>query len=250
MDFEWIDVAGGWFWMGGGPRDNENPRHRVWLAPYRLARTVVTRGEYQLFLDATGHSAPPFWREAPFGHPRMPAVGPSWEDAQAYCAWLGGRTGAVVRLPSEAEWECAAKAGREVLYAWGDSAPELLPGYARRWQEGPEPVDAYPSLHPLGLLGMGENVHEWCADWFDADWYGRSPWRQPAGPESGTRRASRGGSWRHQVKVSRCAARSAIPPTLRYSDYGFRLAATPPGSAGAAPTLPSSPALPEEAASQ
>jgi formylglycine-generating enzyme len=225
MKPDWIAVGGGWFWMGGGPRDNENPRHQVWVAPFRLARTAVTRAEYQRFLDATSHPAPPFWREASFGDPRMPAVGPSWDDARSYCAWLGGLLGEAARLPSEAEWECAAKAGREVIYPWGDEPPEALPDYERRWRCGPEPVDAYPSRHPLGLQGMGENVHEWCSDWFDPAWYERSPWRQPAGPESGARRSSRGGSWRHQVKASRCAARSAIPPSLRYSDYGFRLAA-------------------------
>jgi formylglycine-generating enzyme len=229
MTPDWIRVTGGWFAMGGGPRDNENPRHDVWLDTFLLARAPVTRAEYQGFLDSTGHPAPPFWWEAAFGDPAMPAVGPSWEDAAAYCAWLGRRAVAA-RLPTEAEWEGAAKAGRDVLYPWGDEPPEALPDYHRRWQEGPEPVDAYPSLHPLGFLGLGENVHEWCADWFDPAWYERSPTHCPAGPPAGTRRSSRGGSWRHQIKASRCAARSAIPPSLRYSDYGFRLAADLPAA--------------------
>jgi formylglycine-generating enzyme required for sulfatase activity len=226
---EWITVPGGTFWMGGGPRDNENPRHRVHLRPFRLARTQVTREEYQRFLDATGHPAPPFWGEPAFADPRMPAVGPSWEDAQAFCAWLGDRIGCAVRLPTEAEWEHAAKAGREVVWPWGDDPPESLPDYDRRWRTGPEPVDAYPSLHPWGFLGLGENVHEWCLDWYDACYYEVSPEDDPRGPAQGTRRASRGGSWRHDVKASRCAARSAIAPALRYSDYGFRLAADSSG---------------------
>jgi formylglycine-generating enzyme required for sulfatase activity len=226
MAMEWVEVPGGGFRMGGGPRDNENPRHEVRLRPFRLARAPVTREEYQRFLDGTGRPAPPFWGEPAFSHPRMPAVGPSWEDAVAYCGWLSERLGTGVRLPTEAEWEHAATSAREVLYPWGDDPPEALPDYGRRWREGPEPVDAYPSPHPLGFLGLGENVHEWCSDWYAADYYRVSPVDDPRGPETGTRRSSRGGSWRHEVKVSRCAARSAIPPHLRYADYGFRLAAT------------------------
>jgi formylglycine-generating enzyme required for sulfatase activity len=224
MTMEWIEVPGGLFRMGGGPRDNENPRHEVRVRSFRLARAQVTREEYQRFLDATGHPAPPFWGEPAYSHLRMPAVGPSWEDALAYCAWLSERTGDPVRLPTEAEWERAATADREVLYPWGDDPPESVPDYDRRWREGPEPVDAYPSLHPLGFLGLGENVHEWCSDWYAADYYRVSPVDDPRGPDAGTRRSSRGGSWRHEIKVSRCAARSAIPPRLRYADYGFRVA--------------------------
>jgi formylglycine-generating enzyme required for sulfatase activity len=155
----------------------------------------------------------------------MPAVGPSWDDAMAYCRWLGATDGITVRLPTEAEWECAAKGGREVAYPWGDASPESLPDYERRWLAGPEPVDAYPSLHPWGFLGLGENVHEWCADWFDADYYAVSPLVDPQGPDTGTRRSSRGGAWRHRVRVSTCTHRSSIPPHLHYNDYGFRLAA-------------------------
>lgn len=239
---EWIDVPGGRFWMGGGPRDNENPRHEVRVSAFRLARAPVTREEYQAFLDdvfddvsdKAGHAAPSFWNEPAFAHPRMPAVGPSWEDAATFCAWVSEREGFAVRLPTEAEWEHAARAGRDVLYPWGDDPPESLPGYERRWLEGPEPVDSYPSRHPQGFLGLGENVHEWCSDWYDARYYEVSPLDDPRGPGSGTRRASRGGSWRHQIKVSRCAARSAIPPALRYADYGFRLAADAANAANAA----------------
>ena len=222
---EWIDVPGGEFWMGGGERTNENPRHRVRISPFRLARTQVMRQDYQQFLDATGHSPPSFWDEPAFDHPRKPAVGPSWDDATAYVDWLTRETGVTVRLPTEAEWEFAAKAGREVVYPWGDNSPESVPDYEQRWLESPEPVDAYPSPHPWGFLGLGENVHEWCSDWYDAEYYEVSPVKDPRGPETGKRRASRGGSWRHRVRVSRCAARSSIPPHMQYSDYGFRLAA-------------------------
>jgi sulfatase modifying factor 1 len=78
--------------------------------------------------------------------------------------------------------------------------------------------------NPYGLYNLGDNVHEWCADWYDASYYGCSPNRNPRGPAGGSRRASRGGSWRHHVKVTRTAARSSIPPEFQYADYGFRVA--------------------------
>jgi formylglycine-generating enzyme required for sulfatase activity len=210
--------------MGGGPGRNENPRHRVWVAAFTMARHPVTRAWYATFLDATGHPAPPCWSDPAFGHPRMPAVGVSWFDAAAFCSWASAHLGFAVRLPTEAEWERAARGGRgDVLYPWGDAPPEALPDYAARWSVGPEPVDLYPSRHPWGLLGLGENVHEWCADWYAADYYRVSPDRDPQGPATGGKRASRGGAWRHAVKGSRCAARSAIPPGSRYADYGVRL---------------------------
>ena len=136
------------------------------------------------------------------------------------------RPATTVGLPTEAEWERAAKADRDAIYPWGDGGPggsaRLRAALARR---APRPVDLYPSPHPWGFLGLGENVHEWCADWFDADYYLVSPADDPRGPEEGKRRASRGGSWRHDIKVTRCAARSSIPPRMRYADYGFRLRA-------------------------
>ena len=221
---DWVSVPAYEFAMGGGERAEENPRHRVCVGAFRLARFQVTRRLYRQFLLQTGRAAPPFWGEPAFVGERLPAVGPSWNDAVAFCAWASEITSLAVRLPTEAEWEAAARAGRDVLFPFGDGPPEALPDYARRWQAGPEPVDAYPTLHPLGLYGMGENVHEWCSDWFDARYYEVSPAHDPQGPPSGRRRSSRGGSWRHAIKVSRCVARSSIPPDFQYSDYGFRIA--------------------------
>ena len=224
---EWIAIPSGVFTMGGGPRSNENPAHEVQVSAFRLALTPVRRRQYQVFLDQTGRNAPAEWWNPAFGDPDMPAVGTTWFDAGAYCAWLSGMLATPVRLPTEAEWEWAARGGRDVAYPWGDDPPESLVDYELRWRSGPEPVDAYPSLHPWGLLGMCENVHEWCSDWYHADYYEESPRLNPQGPESGRRRASRGGAWRHDVKVCRVTHRSSIPPDKSYTDYGFRVAAGP-----------------------
>jgi formylglycine-generating enzyme required for sulfatase activity len=219
-------IPEGWFTMGCDEgRDDEKPARRVWVDGFELGIYQVTRAEYQRFLAATGHPAPPFWGDPHFQDPRQPVVGPSWYDAVAYCEWLSG-AGATgrYRLPTEAEWERAARGGTDgALYPWGQAAPETLPNYSRRWITGPEPVGLY-APNPFGLFNMCDNVHEWCADWYDARYYQSAAALNPQGPQHGTRRASRGGSWRHHVKVSRCAARSSIPPEFKYADYGFRLA--------------------------
>jgi formylglycine-generating enzyme required for sulfatase activity len=205
-------------------QDNERPVHRVQLDAFYLATLQVTNREYGLFLRATANPAPPFWNDAPFSHPQQPVVGISWFEATHYCDWLSHFTGRFYRLPSEAEWECAARGGLEsAAFPWGDSPPSAQPRYAERWLHGPEPVsDSQPNGY--GLFEMCENVHEWCSDWFDPGYYSVSPETNPPGPTSGQRRASRGGSWRHHVKIARCAARSSIPPAFQYADYGFRVA--------------------------
>jgi formylglycine-generating enzyme required for sulfatase activity len=218
-------IPEGWFAMGcESGRDDEKPVHRVRIDRFELAIYQVTRAEYAHFLGETRRAAPPFWDDANFQEPQQAVVGPSWFDAVAYGEWLSKITGRNYRLPTEAEWERAARGGVEgQLYSWGDTAPEELPDYARRWKSGPEAVGQY-APNPYGLFNMGDNVHEWCADWYDAHYYERSAERNPAGPAEGSRRASRGGSWRHHIKASRCAARSSIPPEFKYADYGFRIA--------------------------
>jgi sulfatase modifying factor 1 len=224
-------IPEGWFGMGcEAGRDDEKPVHRVWVDAFQLATCQVTRAEYARFLAATSWPAPPFWDDPNFQLPQQPVVGPSWFDAVAFCEWLSGRTGCGYRLPTEAEWERAARGGAaSALYPWGDAPPETLPDYPARWRTGPEPVASY-APNAYGLFHMGDNVHEWCADWYDPQYYGCSAERNPAGPADGTRRASRGGAWRHHVKVSRCAARSSIPPEFKYADYGFRLALSLPAA--------------------
>jgi sulfatase modifying factor 1 len=220
-----VHVPEGGFWMGcESGRDDEKPLHRVWVDAFELAAYQATNEDYARFVTATSRAEPPCWNDPNFDHPLMPVVAVSWHDAASYCEWLRGATGKPYRLPSEAEWERAARADNErLLYPWGDAAPELLPDYDKRWANGPEQVGLYaPSA--LGLYNLGDNIHEWCADWYDAHYYSCSPERNPQGPASGGRRASRGGSWRHAIKVSRTAARASIPPEFKYSDYGFRVA--------------------------
>jgi formylglycine-generating enzyme len=218
-------IPEGWFTMGSeNGRDDERPAHRVWIDRLELGIYQVTRAEYAYFLRETRRAAPPFWDHPNFQERLQPVVGPSWFDAVAFCEWLSQITGRNYRLPTEAEWERAACGGIEgQLYSWGNAAPEELPGYSSRWRNGPERV-GLGAPNPYGLFNMGDNVHEWCADWYDAHYYERSPQRNPQGPEQGSRRASRGGAWRHHIKVSRCAARSSIPPEFKYADYGFRIA--------------------------
>lgn len=218
-------IPEGWFWMGDdGGRDDEKPKHRVWVDAFELSVYQTTNEEYSRFLEATRHTPPLFWDDPDFNHSKQPVVAASWADAAAYCEWLAQACGKHYRLPTEAEWERAARGGVEnSTYPWGDCPPEQLPDYATRWKAGPEQVGLY-SANVYGLFNLGDNVHEWCSDWYDAGYYARSPERNPQGPAAGNRRASRGGSWRHHIKVTRTAARSSIPLEFKYADYGFRVA--------------------------
>jgi formylglycine-generating enzyme required for sulfatase activity len=205
-------------------QDNERPPHPVWVDAFLLASRQVTNIDYSRFLLATGTQPLSFWQDSNFNHPEQPVVAVSWFEAVNYCEWLSATTGLRYRLPTEAEWERAARGGLEgKLFPWGDDPPQSLPDYETRWKNGPEPVARF-APNGFGLYDMCENVHEWCSDWFQADYYAVSPQRNLAGPESGSRRASRGGSWRHHIKASRCSARSSIPPEFHYADYGFRVA--------------------------
>jgi formylglycine-generating enzyme required for sulfatase activity len=216
-------IPAGEFLMGddaGLP--SEQPAHRVYVSAFELALEPVTNREYASFLEATGHEAPRFWQDERFNAPEQPVVGVSWHDAVAYCEWLSRATGRRFRLPTEAEREKAARGGVEgAQYPWGDDAGEDEGRFA---QDAPRAV-GLSEANGFGLYDMGYNVHEWCSDWYDAGYYARSPERDPRGPRIGTRRASRGGAWRHQVKIARCAARSSLDPTFQYNDYGFRVAA-------------------------
>ena len=173
---------------------------------FRLGRTPVTNAEYAPFLEAGRAQPPPWWREPAFAAPGRPVVGVTWFEAADYAAWLAELTGARWRLPLQAEWEHAARGGlARPATAWGDALPagEVPEGpLAGPWLAGQGRPNGY------GLYDRGTIVHEWCLDWFDAE---------------ETRRASRGGSWRHHVRFSAPHARSSLPPGFRYADYGLRV---------------------------
>lgn len=222
MRDDWAHIPAGRFVMGSREgQDDEQPEHAVWVDAFDLAVYPVTRAEYARFLDDTRHEAPRDWHLGA-STAQLPVVGVSWHDAQAYCHWCN-RDGGARRLPTEAEWERAARGGVDhARYPWGDAIPAWIPNGGRGPLASPWPVtDGQPNAY--GVYGIAANIHEWCADWHAADFYARSPARNPSGPTAGVRRASRGGSWRHAVTISRCAARSKLDPSFRYTDYGFRL---------------------------
>jgi sulfatase modifying factor 1 len=223
-----VVIPEGSFLMGNEQdQENERPCHRIWLHRFGIGKFPVTNTEYKEFLEATETTAPPFWSNPMFSGPEQPVVGVSWYEAMAYCDWLSKRLGKKFRLPTEAERERAARGGREgSQYPWGDEPP---------WEKGYIGFDSQSGgparvgrnePNDFGLYDMSEGVHEWCGDYYDYHYYRYSPERNPQGPSSGSRRASRGGSWRHRIKFSRCAARSSLPPMFRYADYGFRVAMT------------------------
>ena len=266
----------------GYPGDGELPVHDVELPAYRIGATAVTNAQFATFAKATRHvtdaedlgvsavfhlafggdpadvvgraAGTPWWlavRGADWRHPegpgsdvssrpQHPVVHVSHRDAEAYAAWVGGR------LPTEAEWERAARGGLEgARFPWGDDlAPE------GRWRcniwQGTFPTantvdDGFLTTAPvktfapngLGLWQTSGNVWEWCSDWFAADWYARSPAQAPSGAEEGTHRVMRGGSYLchdsycHRYRV---AARSANTPESAASNVGFRVAADAAGS--------------------
>src|SRR5258708_26828183 len=127
-----VQIPAAWFLMGSHTgQDCERPIHRVWVDTFLLAATQVTNAEYARFLSAVGAPPPPFWNDPNFNHPQQPVTGVSWFEAVRYCEWLSSQTGLRNRLPTEAEWEHAARGGLEQKnFPWVDAPPQSLPDYA------------------------------------------------------------------------------------------------------------------------
>jgi formylglycine-generating enzyme required for sulfatase activity len=225
---ELVGVPAGRFMMGNDAgRPDERPAHEVTLTAFRAAVRPVSNDEYRAFVVAAGHEPARFIADDRFGDPAQPVVGVSWYDAVAYCRWLADETGTPYRLPTEAEREYAARGGLEGAdWPWGNTPPRSIEGLRAIANLERPHVPSANCRNGYGLLCLADNVHEWCSDWYSPTFYHEMPGPEPQGPSDGARRASRGGSWRHQVKWTRVSARSSLNPAYRYNDYGFRVYAS------------------------
>ena len=217
---ELVLLPGGEFLMGCGSEGDHGPPHRVRLDAFYLERCEVTNAQYLRFCRATGHRLPEFWGRSGFrcgpDYPDHPVVGVSWRDAADYAAWCGRR------LPTEAEWEYAARGGLAGMdFPQGDSLDPSQGNYNKSGKGGPVVVGSY-APNGFGLYDMQGNVVEWVADRYDADYYLASPAANPQGPEHGRFRVIRGGGWHSGAACNKVYYRNALPPNWVDCNVGFR----------------------------
>lgn len=220
-------VPAGEFTMGSKEFEYLKPVHRVYLDAFYMDKYEVTVGQYAKFLEATSLDAPIEWNimNQPL-HQKRPVVRIDWVDASTYCRWSGKR------LPTEAEWEKAARGTDERVYPWGNDPPDRLrANYGKdNWNNHATlvPVGSLEDgKSPYGIYDMAGNVWEWVSDWYDSNYYKTSPSKNPKGPEQGENKVVRGGSWLYDILFLRSAFRNSYEPSVRYSYNGFRCAKTP-----------------------
>jgi len=214
---EMVWIPGGRFLMGdrwGDGRPDEKPVHPVKVDGFWMDTTEVTNAEFKKFVDATGYKVEGRWRYDP-DRPNYPAQYVSWNDAVAYAKW------ADKRLPTEAEWEYAAGGPNHYKYSLGNTFdPNKYSGSKSKSVE-PEPVASYPP-NGFGLYDMSGNVWEWCNDWYDSNYYTKSPFDNPKGPSTGEQRVLRSGSWSELPSKSlRVAIRQGFSPDGMFDAIGF-----------------------------
>ena len=218
-----IRIAAGAFTMGGRDEDspnNERPAHAVQMPTYYIAPFAVTNQDYREFVNCTGYKAPIHWQRGtyPTGMARHPVVNTSWHDARTYAEWVGAR------LPTEAEWERAARGSDERPYPWGSRFAEGERCNCNNFIGMTTPVDEFPDgRSPYGVWDMVGNAYEWCADYYDEDYYKYSPSTNPKGPEGGQERVVRGGSFAETRAAVRCTHRIGCSETVTKETHGFRL---------------------------
>jgi formylglycine-generating enzyme required for sulfatase activity len=219
---EMVLVPAGEFTMGSNEYDDEKPPRRVYLDAFHIDKYEVTNAQYRRFVQATNRAAPSwYWNDPKFNGSTQPVVGVSWHDAAAYCGWAGKR------LPTEAEWEKAARGTDGRKYPWGEAWDASRANSDDSKLGRTAPVGSYATgASPYGAQGMAGNVWEWVADWYAADYYQRSPERNPKGPESGQYRVVRGGSWVSAPLNLRASGRLNLStsPDARGYYVGFRCA--------------------------
>jgi len=221
-----VSIPAGEFDMGSNDGDSdEKPVHSVRLTKaFWLGKYPVTNAEYQRFLEANSKAQPPsYWTDSRFNDPQQPVVGVSWDDAQAYCVWAG------CRLPTEAEWEYACRAGTRTAFYFGESLSSKQANFDGNYpyggaEKGPylqktSPVGSYQP-NKFGLYDMHGNVWEWCQDWYGP--YPKGSVTDPPGVMKVESRVLRGGSWFGDPTLLRSAYRGHLTPDFRDASFGFR----------------------------
>ncbi len=232
-DVEMVKISGGSFFMGcDTARVDARPKHRVYVDEFYIDRYEVTNAQYKKFIDATGYPAPYLdpkeypWAELfnwkgndfPDGTADLPVVLVSWDDAMAYAKWRG------CRLPTEAEWEKAARGTKGLIYSWGDKWDSLKVNYQFSAWHSPLPADSLiGDVSAYGLFHVNGNVREWCLDWYEMDAYQKNSEKNPQGPDIGSRKVVRGGSWKtfDKLRMTNYFRNSEFPST-KTIDLGFR----------------------------
>jgi formylglycine-generating enzyme required for sulfatase activity/predicted Ser/Thr protein kinase len=219
-----VRIPAGDFTVGspsGQGSDDERPAHRVFVSDFWLGKYEVTFEQYDLFCRETGRPQP---GDEGWGRGNHPVINVSWNDAQSYCRWLTQKTARSFRLPSEAEWEKAARS----KYPWGEDLPTTKHANMKGNTDGfpfTAPVGSFPlGESHYGVLDMAGNVWEWIADWYAGDYFQMSPRRNPRGPARGSNRVVRGGSWKNGPELIRSANRSSESPESCLNVLGFRVA--------------------------
>ncbi len=233
-----VVVPSGWFLMGSDPKvdraagPQEQPQRRVYVEAFHINRFETSNVDYLRYVLHTGASWPRYWKEQPFPEKmaKHPVIGVSWREADAYCRWAGKR------LPTEAEWEKAARGEDGRIFPWGNEPAGWMksniahPGSKRGFKYPPlANVDRYDKgVSPYGVQQMAGNVSEWVADWFDPEYYRAKEDYNPTGPRQGQDKVFRGGSWNEDPEVARSAGRNA--GGLDHWSYliGFRCAQSEP----------------------
>lgn len=223
-------------------REDECPQHRVYLPAYWIARVLITNHQYHKFTQKTGHPVPSNWEN---GHPRKdleshPVVYVTWHDAQAYCQWLSKMTSKTIRLPSEAEWEKAARGDKDArVYPWGNAFDRLRCNTEELGLKATTPVGIFPDgVSPYKALDMSGNVLEWTYSLWGEDFmkpsfsypYIRHDGREDLDASDNVLRVVRGGSYMGSSFWSRCAFRRWYNPYFEGGNLGFRVAFSPSGS--------------------
>jgi len=250
LGISWCLVEAGSFLMGSDKahdpetRSDETPQHTRELPAFYISREPITQDQFRAFVTSGGYRERTFWTDAgwawreatgisepesfggDFSLPDHPVVGVSWHEAIAFCRWLAERAGGEIRLPTEAEWEKAARGADGRVYPWGSEWGDSKANTAELDLKNTTAVGRFPEgASPYGVLDMAGNVWEWCGTLYQPYPYAANDGRED--PTTEGWRVLRGGSWSDEHRNARCAFRYGFDPAGRYSDTGFRVVFVP-----------------------